>query len=413
MKIEYSIGLRYTRSKKRNRFIGFISLIAAAGVAVGVLVVITVLSVMNGFKVEVRDKMLAFASHATVTGFDGRLEDWRPLERLVAEHPDILALAPFVEAQTMLAYRDRTHGVYLRGILPEREAEVSEIADHVVAGSLDGLVSGGFFIVLGESLARSLGVGVGDKVTIISTKAAVTPIGIRPRLRRFTVGGIFKMGMPQYDRNVAFVQLNDAQRLMQLGESVSGVHLRLQDLLKAPEVTHRLKRELSPDYWASDWTQRHKAFFRAIEMEKTILMIIMTLIIVVAVFNIVSALIMVVVEKQGDVAILKTLGMTPSRILGIFITQGCVIGGAGVVLGAAGGVALASHLSRIAAWIERAFDYKFLSPDIYPISEVPSQLLASDVIWTMALAFVLTVVATLYPAWRAASVRPAEVLRYE
>ena len=413
MKIEYAIGLRYTRSKKRNRFIGFISLIAAGGVAVGVLVVITVLSVMNGFKAEVRDRMLAFASHATITGFEGKLEDWRPLERLVAEHPEVLALAPFVEAQTMLVHRDRTRGVYLRGILPEREAEASEIANHVTAGSLDTLTGGEFRIVLGESLARALGVGVGDKVTLISTKAAVTPIGIRPRLRRFTVSGIFKFGMPQYDRNVAFVQLSDAQRLMQLGEGVSGVHLRLQDLLKAPEVTAELKRELSPDYWVSDWTQRHKAFFRAIEMEKTILMIIMTLIIVVAAFNIVSALIMVVVEKQGDVAILKTLGMTPNRILGIFITQGCVIGGAGVVLGAAGGIALSSYLSRIAAWVEKAFDYKFLSPDVYPISEVPSQLLASDVVLTMALAFVLTVIATLYPAWRAASVRPAEVLRYE
>ncbi len=413
MKIEYAIGLRYTRSKKRNRFIGFISLIAAGGVAVGVLVVITVLSVMNGFKAEVRDRMLAFASHATVTGFEGKLEDWRPLERLVAEHPEVLALAPFVEAQTMLVHRDRTRGVYLRGILPEREAEASEIANHVTAGSLDTLTGGEFRIVLGESLARALGVGVGDKVTLISTKAAVTPIGIRPRLRRFTVSGIFKFGMPQYDRNVAFVQLSDAQRLMQLGEGVSGVHLRLQDLLKAPEVTAELKRELSPDYWVSDWTQRHKAFFRAIEMEKTILMIIMTLIIVIAAFNIVSALIMVVVEKQGDVAILKTLGMTPNRILGIFITQGCIIGGAGVVLGAAGGIALSSYLSRIAAWVEKAFDYKFLSPDVYPISEVPSQLLASDVVLTMALAFVLTVIATLYPAWRAASVRPAEVLRYE
>ncbi len=413
MKVEYSIGLRYTRSRKRNRFIGFISLISVAGVAIGVTVVITVLSVMNGFKVEVREKMLDFAAHATVTGFSGELADWRPLKRLVANEPAVLALAPFVEAQTMLVYNDRANGVHLRGILPELEAGVSEVAQRMVAGSLDSLAGGEFRIVLGEALARKLNAGVGDKVTVISPQVAVTPIGIRPRLRRFTVSGLFKIGMPQFDRNVAFVHLDDAQRLVQLGGNVSGVHLRLQDLLDAPAVTHRLRRDLEPDYWVSDWTQRHKAFFRAIEMEKIILMIVMTLIIVVAVFNIVSALIMVVIEKQGDIAILKTMGMTPRRILRIFITQGCVIGGAGTLFGVLGGVALASCLSDIAAWLEQAAGYKFLSPEVYPISEVPSQLLASDVAITAALAFILTVAATLYPAWRAASVRPAEVLRYE
>ncbi len=413
MKIEYAIGLRYTRSRKRNRFISFISLISVGGVTIGVAVVIAVLSVMNGFKTEVREKMLAFAAHATVTGFDGQLADWRPLQRLVEDDPEILALAPFVEAQTMLAHRDRASGVYVRGVLPAHEAEVSGIAEHMTAGTLATLADGEFRIVLGETLARTLGVDVGDKVTVISSRAAVTPAGIRPRLKRFTVGGLFKLGMPQFDRNVALVHLRDAQVLMQRGDTVSGVHLRLRDLLQAPVVTDRLRRELEPDYWASDWTQQHQAFFRAIEMEKTILMIIMALIIVVAVFNIVSALIMVVVEKQGDIAILKTMGMTPRRILSIFVTQGCAIGGIGTLLGVAGGVALATYLSDIAAWIERASGRKFLSPDVYPISEVPSQLLLSDVALTAALAFVLTVVATLYPAWRAAAVRPAEVLRYE
>ena len=413
MKIEYLIGLRYTRSKKRNRFIGFISLISLMGVAIGVTVVITVLSVMNGFKTEVREKMLDFASHATITGFDGQLADWHLIERLTRGEPELLALAPFVETQTMLMHRDRVNGIHMRGILPEREADVSKLAQRMAAGKLDSLEDGEFRIVLGEVLARTLGVGIGDKVTIISSKASVTPIGIRPTLRRFTISGLFRLGMPQFDRGVAFVHLGDAQRLMQLGDSVSGVHLRLKDLLKAPEVTRRLQNQLEPDHWASDWTQQHKAFFRAIEMEKTILMIVMTLIIVVAVFNIVSALIMVVTEKQGDIAILKTMGMTPRRILRIFITQGCVIGGAGTLLGVVGGIALASSLSDIAAWIERVSGYRFLSPEVYPISEVPSQLLASDVALTAALAFILTVAATLYPAWHAAAVRPAEVLRYE
>ena len=412
MKIEYSIGLRYTRSRKRNRFIGFISLISVAGVAIGVAVVITVLSVMNGFKTEVREKLLDFASHATITGFDAKLTDWRRLKDAIEKEPEALAFAPFVEAQAMLTHGDRVSGVHVRGILPERESAVSEVARRMVSGTLDSLAGGQFHLVLGEPLARSLNVDIGDKLTVISPRAAVTPIGVRPRLRRFTVSGLFKIGMPQFDRNVAFVHLEDAQLLMQLGTDVSGVHLRLRDLLEAPEVRYRLQRELEPDYWVSDWTQRHREFFRAIEMEKIILMIVMTLIIVVAVFNIVSALIMVVIEKQGDIAILKTMGMTPRRIVGIFVTQGCVIGGAGTLLGAAGGVALATYLGDIAAWVERVSGYQFLSPDVYPISEVPSQLLASDVVLTAVLAFALTVAATLYPAWHAASVRPAEVLRY-
>ena len=413
MKIEYSIALRYTRSKKRTRFINFISLISVAGIAIGVIVVITVLSVMNGFKSEVRDKMLAFTSHATITGYDGILEDWSPLKAAISDYPEVLALAPFVESQTMLVHQDHTSGVYMRGILPEHESNVSEISEYMISGTLNTLESNKFHIILGETLARQLNVDIGDKVTVVSPKTSVTPIGIRPRLKRFVVSGIFKIGMPQFDRNVALIHLNDAQLLMQLGESIHGVHLKLQDLLKAPELTYKLRRVLEPDYWMSDWTQRHRAFFKAIEMEKTILMVIMTLIIVVAVFNIVSALIMVVIEKQGDIAILKTMGMAPSRILKIFVTQGCVIGGVGTLLGAIGGITLASYISNIANWLEKTSGHQFLSPDIYPISEVPSQLLMSDVVLTISLAFILTVVATLYPAWRATLVRPAEVLRYE
>ena len=413
MKAEYFIGLRYTRSKKRNRFIGFISLISMFGVALGVTTLITVLSVMNGFQTEIREKMLDFVSHTTVLGFDGQLRDWRPLEHLTESYPEVLALAPFVEAQTMLAYQDKASGVYVRGVLPQREAEVSKVAQRMVEGTLDSLADGAFRIVMGEALAASLGVAVGDKVAVISPQAAVTPIGIRPRLKRFTVSGLFKIGMPQFDRNVALVHLRDAQTLLQLGDSVSGVHLRLRDLLAAPQLTQRLRDDLAPDYWASDWTKRHRQFFRAIEMEKTILALIVALIIVVAVFNIVSALIMVVVEKQGDIAMLKTMGMVPRRVLSIFVMQGCVIGGIGTGLGTLGGVALALTVGDIVAWVEDITGRQLLSPDVYPISEVPSQLLAGDVILTAALAFILTVAATLYPAWRAASVRPAAVLRYE
>ena len=412
MPIEYRIGARYTRSKSRTRFIDFISLISVLGVAIGVAVIITVLSVMNGFKTEVRQKMLSFTSHLSMTGFTGELGAWRPLEKLIEDHPDIVSLAPFVEAQAMLVNRDLTSGIYLRGVLPEYETRVSDIAGHMTSGTLDTLTDGGFNIVLGKALARRLNVGVGDRVTVISPRASVSVIGIRPRMKRFTVGGIFSVGMPQFDRHVALVHLHDAQLLMRLEDKVSGVHLRLQDLFKAPEVAYGLRGELGADYWISDWTQRHQAFFHAIEMEKTILGIIMTLIILVAVFNIVSTLIMVVVEKRGDIAILKTMGMTPARVLRIFVTQGCLIGGVGTALGAIGGVALATYLSSIAKWIEGVSGRKFLSPDVYPISEVPSQLMFADVVLTVSVAFAMTVLATLYPAWRAASMQPAQILRY-
>ncbi len=413
MRIEYRIGARYTRSKNRTGFISFISMISAGGVAIGVAVIIAVLSVMNGFKTEVRQKMLSFTSHVTVTGFAGELGEWHSLESLVESDPDIVSLAPFVEAQVMLVNQDLTSGIYLRGVLPEQEARVSDISGHMTSGTLDSLASGEFHIVLGAALAQRLNVGVGDKVTVISPQASVTVIGIRPRMKRFTVSGIFSIGMPQFDRHIALVHLRDAQLLMQLENNVSGVHLRLGDLFRAPEVTYGLQRDLGADYWVSDWTQRHEAFFRAIEMEKTILGIIMTLIILVATFNIVSTLVMVVMEKRGDIAILKTMGMTPGRVLRIFITQGCLIGGVGTLLGAIGGVALATYLSAIAKWIENVSGRKFLAPDVYPISEVPSELLLVDVVFTMLVAFVMTVLATLYPAWRAASMQPVQILRYE
>ena len=412
MPIEYRIGVRYTRSKNRTRFIDFISLISVIGVAIGVTVIIAVLSVMNGFKTEVRQKMLSFTSHVSVTGFAGELGEWRSLENLVETHPDIVALAPFAEAQAMILNQDLTSGIYLRGVLPEYEARVSDIPAYMTSGTLDTLEEGGFHIILGAALAQRLNVGVGDKVIVISPQVSVSVIGIRPRMKRFTIGGIFNVGMPQFDRHVALVHLRDAQLLLQLGDSVSGTHLRLRDLFKAPEVTYGLRRDLGPDYWVSDWTQRHKAFFNAIEMEKTILGIIMTLIILVAIFNIVSTLVMVVVEKRGDIAILKTMGMTPRRILRIFITQGCLIGGAGTLLGGIGGVALGTYLSPIAKWIESASGRKFLPPDVYPISEVPSELMFTDVAFTMFVAFTMTVLATLYPAWRAASMQPAQILRY-
>lgn len=413
IKIEYRIGARYTRSKSRTRFINFISLVSVIGIAIGVTVIITVLSVMNGFKTEVREKMLSFTSHVSITGVGGRLEEWRLLESLVGDHTGISAMAPFAEAQAMIINQDLTDGVYLRGVLPEYEARVSDIVGHLVAGRIDSLQSNEFHILLGATLARRLNVGIGDKVTVISPQASVTIAGILPRMKRFTVGGIFRFGMPQFDRHVALVHLDDARLLLKLGNKVSGVHLRLQDLFKAPEVAYELRGKLDIGYWISDWTQRHSAFFRAIEMEKTILGIIMTLIILVAVFNIVSTLIMVVIEKQADIGVLKTMGMAPGRILKIFVTQGCLIGSAGTLFGLAGGVTLATHLGRLAKWIETVSGRQFLSPEVYPITEVPSELMLSDVVSTAVVAFVLTLVATLYPAWRAASIQPAQALRYE
>jgi lipoprotein-releasing system permease protein len=409
---EIFIGLRYTRAKRRNNFISFISLISMLGIAVGVTALITVLSVMNGFELELRSRILSMAAHASVTSPSG-IEGWQQIADIALTNADVLGAAPFVKGETMLAHGSRVSGAVLQGILPAREPEVADVGQHMKAGGLTDLKPGQFGIILGHELAWSLGLDVGDKVTVVSPQGTITPAGTLPRLRRFTVVGIFEVGMYEYDRGLALVHLEDAAKLFQLGDRVSGVRLKLDDMFEARRVSSELARRLPVDYRITDWTQQHANFFRAIKTEKAVMFVILTLIVAVAAFNIVSTLVMVVTDKRADIAILRTLGATPASVMGVFIVQGAVIGLFGTLLGAVGGVALALNVETIVPAIERLFHVQFLSPDVYYISKLPSELDWPDVWRISMLAFLLSLLATLYPAWRASRTQPAEALRYE
>ena len=410
---ELYIGLRYTHTRRRVHFISFISLISMLGIALGVTALITVLSVMNGFERELRDRILGMASHASVTTFSGQLSDWQNLSALLRGREDILATAPYISGETMLSNGKRVTGGILRGIMPDREGGVSDVVAHIKQGDIKQLQSGEYGIVLGSEMAVALGVATGDSVTVVSPQITIGPTGLLPRLRRFTVVGIFEVGMYEYDRGVALVHIEDAARLFQLGDNVTGLRLKLDDIFLAPEVSRDLSRELLGDYRVEDWTRQHANFFRAVKTEKRVMFIILSLIVAVAAFNIVSTLIMLVTVKRSDIAILRTLGASPRSIMAIFIIQGVFIGVLGTVLGVAGGVGLALNVETIVPAIEQLFNVQFLAADVYYISDVPSELHWNDV-WIMAgVAIVLSLLATLYPAWRAARTHPAEALRYE
>jgi lipoprotein-releasing system permease protein len=373
--IELFIGLRYTRAKRRNHFISFISMISMLGIMLGVVALIVVLSVMNGFHKEVRERILGMASHATISAVKGGLTDWRQVQAEVDSYPGVIGSAPYIEGQGMLINGQKVSGVLLRGILPEEESKVSEVISAIKVGSVDGLQPGAYGIVLGRELAFVLGVSVGDKITLVTPQINVTPAGIMPRLKRFTVQGIFEVGMGEYDRGVAVLHLKDAAKLMRLEDGVTGVRLKLT--------------------------------------EKRMMSIILSLIVAVAAFNIVSTLVMVVTDKQSDIAILRTLGASPGSIMGIFIVQGATIGFVGNILGMIGGLMLANNVEAIVSWVERTLDIDFLDPSIYYISELPSDPHLQDILTIGLVAFVITLLATLYPAWRASRTQPAEALRYE
>jgi lipoprotein-releasing system permease protein len=408
------IGLRYTRAKRRNHFISFISLISMLGIMLGVMALITVISVMNGFEKELRERILGMTSHATITGLSNRLTDWHGMQTRLAGEKDVIGSAPYVQFEAMLNRDSLVSGAIITGILPEEENKVSEIHNMMKAGgSLSALTAGEYGIVLGKDLAFSLGVGVDQKVTVITPQAAVTPAGILPRLRRFTVVGIFDSGMYEYDRGTAYVHMADAAKLFQMGDDVSGLRLKLTELFDAPLISYQIQQKLGLDYWITDWTKRHANFFKAVNTEKKVMFIILMLIVLVAAFNIVSTLVMLVTDKQSDIAILRTLGLTPRQVMGIFIVQGALIGMIGTLLGVVGGVLLASNVETIVPAIERLFHTKFLSPDVYPISELPSDLRLHDVVRIAVAAFAISLLATLYPAWQASRTHPAEALRYE
>jgi len=410
---ELLVGLRYTRAKRRNHFISFISLTSMFGIFLGVTALIAVLSVMNGFQKEVRTRILGVVSHVQITGADNRLADWRAVARQSAEQPQVAAAAPFVNAQGMLVFGASVRGALVRGIVPQLEEKVAEIGLHMMAGKLESLVPGEFGIVLGSELSRALGARSGDKVTLIAPQGLVTPAGVLPRLKQFTVVGIFEVGMFEYDSGLALIHLEDAQKLYGMGESASGVRLKLHDLFQSREVTRDLITRLRGDLYVSDWTRSHANYFRAVQIEKTMMFIILLLIVAVAAFNIVSTLVMAVTDKQPDIAILRTLGASPGGIMKIFIVQGALIGAIGTLIGVVGGVALALNIDVVVPFLERVLNVQFLSREVYYITDLPSDLQSSDVVAIALVSLALSFFATLYPSWRAARVNPAEALRYE
>ncbi len=411
---ELFIGLRYTRAKRRNHFISFISLISLLGITLGMTALITVMSVMNGFQKEVRSRILGVASHIQISGFGGPLIDWQQIAREALKNPEVEAAAPYVSAQGMVSYNNVVSGVVVRGILPDMEDRVADLGRMMIDGQLDDLVPGRFGIVIGRELARALGVFTGDKIVLISPQGQVTPAGILPRLKQFTITGIFEAGHFEYDSGLVLIHLADAQKLYRMeNDEVSGVRLKLRDLFLAPQVAQELVPMISADVHISDWTRQHANYFRAIQIEKRMLSLILALIIAVAAFNIVSTLVMAVTDKQSDIAILRTLGASPRSIMKIFIVQGTLIGIVGTALGVIGGVLLAYNIEAVIAAIERVFSVQFLSREVYYISEIPSDPQLADIVTVAVVSFVLTLLATLYPSYRASKVNPAEALRYE
>jgi len=410
--LSIAIGLRYLRAKRRNHFISFISLISMAGIAVGVAILITVISVMNGFEKELRDRILGMVSHATVSTWDRPFEDWPELIDIAREHPEVIGAAPFVEQQTLLKGRD-VSGALVRGIDPAREASVSDLDRQMISGTLEALDDQRWQVILGVGLAAKLGVGPGDPVTIFAPEIRATAAGVMPQVRRFTVAGIFEAGVHEFDSALAVVQWRDAQALFRTGDGVTGVRLEFTDLFRARSIALELADALPGFYRVRDWTQQNANWFRAVQMEKTMMFIILSLIIVVAAFNIISTLVMLVTDKQADIAILKTMGMSPGRVMQVFVVQGMSIGVIGTLLGTLGGIVLALNVENIVAGIEQLLNTEFLSADIYYISDLPSDLQWLDVLRFSGLALVLSLLSTLYPAWRAGRTRPAEALRYE
>jgi len=410
-RLPFLIGLRYVRAKRRNHFISFISLTSMLGLMLGVAVLILVLSVMNGFDHELRTRILGMVPHAKIESRTGMVE-WEALAERLMQRERVIGAAPYVEQQGMFSVGGNNQGAMVNGIHPDWEDRVSIIGEHMREGSLADLAPGEWNIVLGSILARRLGVGVGDRVTLLVPEASITPAGVFPRLKRFTVSGIFSVGA-ELDAGLAYAHIEDMQTLARLGDAVGGLRLELDDLFAASAVTRSIVNDLGGGYRGYDWTYSHGNLFQAIQMEKRMIALLLTVIIAVAAFNIVSTLVMVVTDKHADIAILRTIGATPRSIMGIFVVQGLAIGVIGILVGVGLGVLLALTIADLIGWVESAFGIQFLDAGVYFISDLPSRLHWEDVGNIVVAALGLTFLSTLYPAWRAARVQPAEVLRYE
>ena len=413
---ELLIGLRYTRAKRKNHFISFISLTSMIGIALGVAALIVVLSVMNGFQAELRTRILGVASHLEITGSNNQLGDWPALAAQVKKNqPEVIASAPYVMAQGMLSYGQAVQGALVRGILPGYEDKVADLGKNMRVGSLSDLRAGEFGVVLGADLAQLLGVGIGEKVVLMAPQGQFTPTGVVPRIKQFKVVGLFQIGMYEYDAGLALIHMDDAAKLYRMGENVSGLRLKLNDLFDAPAMSSKLSLNLNPSgaYFVTDWTQQHANFFKAVQLEKKVMFIILTLIVAVAAFNIVSTLVMAVTDKRADIAIMRTFGASPRSVMSIFIVQGALIGIIGTLIGAVIGVIIALNIDTIIPFIEQLFKVQFLAKDVYYISDLPSKLDWNDVITIVIMSFILSLLATLYPSYKASTLNPAEALRYE
>jgi len=413
MKYELLIGRRYLRSTRGNRFVSFISTISMAGVAIGVAVLIVVLSVMNGFEREVRDRILSLTAHATISALGSRMGDWQDAAARIRDNPAVLGAAPFIEDQALLITGDKSSGALVTGVLPEDEQQVTIISSKVTAGSFAAMKPGEYGIVLGEELAKALGVGMGERVRIVTSLRTITPVGVMPRMRTFKVVGLFRAGMYEYDRNLAYVHLADAALLYRMGEDVTGLRLRLADMFAAPRVVRELAVALGGGYYVDDWSRKHATFFRSIQLTKSALFIILLLVVAVAAFNIVSTLVMVVKDKQADIAILRTVGAAPRSILSIFVTQGVAIGVIGTLSGVLLGVLISVNLEALIHGLEAVLGLHFLDAKVYFITDLPARVEWSDVLQISLTAFGLCCLSTLYPSWRAARTQPAQSLRHE
>jgi lipoprotein-releasing system permease protein len=411
--LEWRLAVRYLRARTDNRFLSFIAVVGVLGLAIGVAVLLVVLSVMNGFERELRERILSVTSHATLSGLEGPLHDWPAVRAQVQQQPRVLAAAPYVEERGLLVHGGRVSGALVRGILPADEERVASLRRLVASGSLTSLADGSYRVLLGKALAAELGVRLGDTVVLAAPRGMTTPVGVAPRVRRLTVSGIVDSGLYEFDRNVALVHLADAARIFRLGDEVTGLRLRLDDPFAAGRIVRAVAIALGGGFYISDWTRQHANFFRSIATTKTIMFVLLLLVIAVAAFNIVATLVMLVREKRGDIAILRTLGLAPRSVVAVFVLQGTTIGALGTLAGLVLGVGIAANLTELVHGLEAVLGTTLIDPRVYYIDDLPADVTVADATRIAVIAFALACLSTLYPAWRAARTQPAEALRHE